>query len=306
VVTGSAHAREVAKELPRLPKENLLIEPVGRNTAAGIGYAAIHAHRRNPKAVLAILPADHFIRDEPKFRGVLTAGLAWAWETGDIVTLGITPDRPETGYGYLRKGEQRGKAGNQPVHRVAAFVEKPDLRKAKRYLASGDYAWNSGIFVLSARRMLEETAYRLPALSRGLAKIEKSLGKKSAAKTLKETFPKLPSISIDYGIMEAAAKEGTVVSLPCRAGWSDVGDFTALAAMLVQKPGRDAVVGTHVGVDSSNLIVYAPEKLVATVGVKDIIIVNVEDTTLICSKKQAQDIRKVVELLKQKKLGRYL
>ncbi|MFQ5692789.1 MAG: sugar phosphate nucleotidyltransferase, partial [Nitrospinota bacterium] len=141
VVTGAGLARAVSGELPRLPKENILLEPAGRSTAASIGYAAIHARRRNPRALLAALPADHFIRDEPKFRRLLRDALVWSRETGDIVTLGVPPDRPETGYGYLRRGGKRGRAGGHPVHRVAAFVEKPGPRRARRYLAAGDYAW---------------------------------------------------------------------------------------------------------------------------------------------------------------------
>ncbi|MFQ5693768.1 MAG: mannose-1-phosphate guanylyltransferase, partial [Nitrospinota bacterium] len=251
VVTGAGLGRAVAEELPRLPKENLLLEPTGRNTAASIGYAAIHARRRDPRALLAALPADHFIRDEGKFRKLLQAALAWSWETEDIVTLGVAPDRPETGYGYLRRGEKRGNSGGYPVHRVALFVEKPDLRRARRYLKNGDYAWNSGIFILSAERGLKETARHLPGLYRGLARIEKSLGTRSERRTLERDFPRLPSISIDFGIMQAAASEGGVASLPLRAGWSDVGDFAALGDLLADKSGGNCVVGYHVGVDSS-------------------------------------------------------
>ena len=306
VVTGAETVSAVAGELPRLPKENLLPEPEGRNTAASIGYAALHARRRNPKALLAVLPADHFVRNEPEFRKLLEAALAWSWETDDIVTLGAPPDRPETGYGYLREGDSIGTSGGYPVHRVAAFVEKPSPRKAKRYLAAGGYAWNSGIFILSAKRVMSEMARRLPALHRGLLRIERSLGKRTERKTLRETFPRLPAVSIDFGLMEAAAREGAVASLPCRVGWSDIGDFGALGDLLSGPSGRNAVVGEHIGVDSGNLIVYAPGKLVATVGVKDLIVVDAGDAMLICARSQAQDVRKVVEALKRKRLDRYL
>ncbi|MEE8110216.1 MAG: sugar phosphate nucleotidyltransferase [bacterium] len=306
VLTGAEMARAVAGELPRLPKENLLVEPAGRNTAASIGYAALHARRRNPRALLAVLPADLFIRDEQGFRRLLQAALAWSWETGDIATLGVPPDRPETGYGYLRKGELRGRAADYPVHRVAAFVEKPSARRARRYLAGGNHAWNSGIFILSAERVLEEIARRLPALNRGLARIDKSLGTRSARKTLEATFPKLPSVSIDFGVMEAAALDGAVVSLPWRVVWNDVGDFSAFAELLTSKTGGNCVIGDHVGVESSNLIVYAPGKLVATVGVNDLIVVATGNATLICHRDQAQEVRRVVKALKRKKLEKYL
>jgi mannose-1-phosphate guanylyltransferase len=306
VVTGAGMARAVAGELPHLPKENLLAEPIGRNTAASIGFAAIHARRRNPKAVLAVLPADHVIGDEPEFRKLLDAALAWCRETEDIATLGVPPDRPETGYGYLRKGSRTGKSGGYPVHRVSAFVEKPNARRARRYLASGKYGWNSGIFILSAQRALDEIARRLPALYRGLMKIEKSLGTRSERKTLQATFPRLPAISIDFGIIEAAAADGSVVSLPLRAGWNDLGDFGAMAKLLDGKPGGNRVLGKHIGVDSSNLIVYAPGKLVATIGVKDLIVAEAGDAILICPRDRAQDVRKVVETLKRKKLDTHL
>ena len=189
---------------------------------------------------------------------------------------------------------------------MAAFVEKPSPRKAKRYLAAGGYAWNSGIFILSAKRVMSEMARRLPALHRGLLRIERSLGKRTERKTLRETFPRLPAVSIDFGLMEAAAREGAVASLPCRVGWSDIGDFGALGDLLSGPSGKSVVVGEHIGVDSGNLIVHAPGKLVATVGVKDLIVVDAGDAMLICARSQAQDVRKVVEALKRKRLDRYL
>lgn len=306
VVTGAGLEEAVCAELPRLPKENLLVEPAGRNTAPSLGLAAIHARRRNPRALLATLPADHFIQDEAEFRKLLEAALAWSWETGEIVTLGVPPDRPETGYGYLRRGGRSGSSGDYPVHRVAAFVEKPDLRRARRYLARRDYDWNSGIFILSAERAVEETAKHVPALYRGLARIEKSLGTRAARRTLEEVFPRLPSISIDYAIMEAAARAGSVSSLPCRVGWSDVGDLSALTALQGEGPGEGLIAGNHVGVDGSNLIIYAPGKLVATVGMKDLIFVDTGDAALICPRERAQDVRRVVEILERRRLEKYL
>ncbi len=306
VVTAAETAGLVTQGLPRLPRNNVLAEPEGRNTAASIGFAAVHARSRNPKAVLAVLPADHHIEEVDRFRLLLQSAIAWSWETDDIVTLGIPADRPETDYGYLRMGERKGSAGGIPVQGVAAFVEKPDRRKAGRYVKSGRYAWNSGIFVLTAHRALDEISRRLPALYRGLMKIDRALGSRQEGRVVKEIFPRLPAISIDYGLMEEAAAEGRVVSLPCRVGWSDVGDFNALGVLLPHSSSGAIAAKHHIGVDCEGLIVYAPEKLVATVGVRDMVVIDGGEAILVVPKKQAQDVRKVVELLKKGKLREFL
>ena len=306
VVTAAEATGMVAENLPRIPKNNILAEPNGRNTAASIGFAAIHARSRNPKAVLAVFPADHYIADLGKFKQLLHAAIAWSWETDDIVTLGIPANRPETGYGYLRIGKKTGNADGVPVRMVDAFVEKPDHRKAVRYVKSGRYAWNSGIFILTADRVLGEISRRLPALYSGLMKIDQALGSKKENQITRKIFPRLPAISIDYGLMEEAAAEGRVVSLACQVGWNDIGDFNALAALLPLSSGGAISAKHHISINSEGLIVYAPEKLVATLGIRDLVVISEGNAILVVPKKRAQDVRKIVELLQKKKLEEFL
>ncbi len=300
IVCGAAHARSAAKLVPSLPKANLLVEPAARNTAPAIGLAALHVARRDPKGVMVVLPSDHHVADIPGFQRQLSVGGAVA-EQGYLVTLGIQPHRPETGYGYIRVGE--------PIdghsRKVAAFVEKPDLARAQEYLASGDYLWNGGIFLFRADVILEAFHVLMPELAKGLDTLAAHLGKSSYSKQLAKIFPKLPSVSIDYGVMEKAEKLAVV---PGDFGWSDVGSFEAMPEVRKKDAAGNVVSGKGALVlESEGCVVLAGEdRPVAVVGMKDVVVVDAGDAFLVVPKARSQEVRKAVEALRARKLQKYL
>lgn len=289
VVTGAAHAEHARRELPELPRENLLVEPVGRNTAPCIGYATWVLKERDPSARLAVLPADHFISDPVSFREHLEAALEAA--TSRVVLLGLVPTRPETGYGYIQAGERVGQARGMDVRAVARFVEKPDRATAEAYLAEGRYLWNGGMFVFPIEAMERELRAHLPELAQGLDALAAS------PEALERLYPQLPSISIDYGVMEKA--QGVAV-LPASFPWSDVGSWDAARELDARRPEDDVKKGDALLVDTSGVYVDARAgRLVALVGVRDLIVVDTKDALLVVERGRSQDVKKVVEALER-------
>jgi mannose-1-phosphate guanylyltransferase len=294
VVCGPGHASLVRKLLKSLPRSNVLIEPTARNTAPAIGLAAAHVAAIEPKGVLAVLPSDQHVADVAGFRTAL-AEAATVAEGGSIVTLGITPNRPETGYGYIRVGDPLVEG----ARRVKAFVEKPDLATAQGYLASGDYLWNGGIFVFRADVMLKSLQQHAPELFPGLTKIQKAIGTSKYAAVLKREFPKLKSISIDYAVAERA---DNIAVIPGDFGWSDVGSFNALPEVRKADAQGNVTAGAQTFViDSKGCVVLGDKRAVAVVGMTDVVVVDAGDALLVIPKDKCQDVRKVVELLKAKK-----
>jgi mannose-1-phosphate guanylyltransferase len=314
VVCGPAHARAVRDMLPRLPKENVIVEPCPRNTAPCVGLAALHVARRDPKGVMAMLPADHHIARPSAFREALAAAAVVA-EQGAIVTIGVRPTRPETGYGYLKLGPRlaasrpaggkraasraagAAKGGLRP-HKVDRFVEKPDAATAARYLAERDYLWNSGIFVFRADVILDEIRRAMPLLGEKLEAIGAALGTPRAARVLKEVFPECPSVSIDYGVME---KSQRITVVPADFGWSDVGSFAALSEVRVPDAQGNVYDGEALILDGRNNVVLAhPGRPLAVIGLDDVIAVDAGDAVLVCRRDKAQDVRKAVDELKRR------
>ena len=301
VVCGPAHARAVRRLLPGLPARNLLVEPCARNTAPCVGLAALHVARREPRGVMAMLPADHHIARPAGFRSALGVAARVA-ERGDIATIGVRPSRPETGYGYLEVGARlalpgRVRRGLEP-HRVKRFVEKPDAATAARYLAQGDHLWNSGIFVFRADVILDEIRRAMPALGAQLDRIAAALGTPRAGRVLKKVFPECPAISIDYGVME---KSDRIAVVPAEFGWSDVGSFAALSDVRAADRQGNVVEGDALVVDGRNNVVLAqPGRPLAVVGLDDVIAVDAGDAVLLCRRDRAQDVRKVVEELRRR------
>jgi len=295
VVCGKRHAPRVRASLRKLPARNVLAEPVARNTAPAIGLATVEVARRDPEGVLVVLPADHHVGDPARFREALSRAVEVA-RSGALVTIGLSPSRPETGYGYIQVGEPL--EGGQGARAVRRFVEKPDAATAARYVQSGEYLWNGGIFVFRAGAMLDAIREHLPGLADGLERIRKkpsSLGK---------VFAALPSISIDYGVMEKARD---IAVLPGDFGWSDVGSFAAIEEV---RP-RDARGNVASGklpllVDCEGCVVLGQDRPLAVVGMKDVVVVDAGDAVLVVPKGKSQDVRKVVELLEERKLSRYL
>jgi mannose-1-phosphate guanylyltransferase len=284
--------------VPKLPAENVIVEPCARNTAPCVGLAAIHVARKDPRGVIAMLPADHHVARPKAFREALAAAAELA-ERGSIATIGIRPSRPETGYGYLKRGPRlaaraRGK-GRAVAHKVERFVEKPDLVTAARYLADGGYLWNSGIFAFRADVILEEIRRAMPVLGEQLDAIEGSLGTPAYRRTLARVFPSCPSISIDYGVME---KSKRIAVVPADFGWSDVGSFAALSEVRPTDHAGNVAEGDALVIDGRNDVVVANGgRAVAVVGVDDVIVVDAGDAVLVCRRDRAQDVRKAVEEL---------
>ncbi len=299
VVCGPAHAPAVRRMLPELPAGNVIVEPCARNTAPCVGLAALHVARRDPRGVMAMLPADHHVARPAAFRAAVAAAARLARE-GAIATLGVRPDRPETGYGYLQLGEALpGRAGGKPRgHRVARFVEKPDHATAARYLAGGGYLWNSGIFVFRADVILDEIGRALPELALRLHRIAAALGTPRAVRVLRREFPACPSISVDYGVMERSDR---IAVVPAEFGWSDVGSFAALPEVRPVDRHGNVLEGEALVVDGRGDVVLArPGRPLAVVGLDDVIAVDAGDAILVCRRDRAQDVRKVVEELRRR------
>lgn len=280
---------------------NLILEPEAKNTAAALGLSAIHLNRIAPEGVMAVLAADHSIRKEEEFRNVLlTAGKAA--EQGHLVTLGIKPNRPETGYGYIKAGEivDTARGGGQSagkVHKVEAFVEKPDLETAKGYVRDGRYYWNSGMFVWKVSTFLAEIARHMPDLAKGLQDIRSSIGTGQEAEVARAVFNGLKSVSVDYGVMEKTDRAAVV---PVEIGWSDVGSWTALEEVSEPDKSGNVIAGNVIDIGSRNSIIYAEKRLVATIGLSDTVVVDTPDATLVCAKDRAQDVKKVVDELRKR------
>lgn len=285
VVAGEQHASLVQQQLPELASANLISEPVGRNTAACIGLASLFIERRDPDAVIVILPADHHIPQSTAFLGAVVMAIQAARERDGIVTIGVKPNRPETGYGYMRIGP----AIDSGVHSVLEFREKPDEKTARHYLESGNYFWNAGIFVVQNRTIQELTRTHLPGHWARLEQIRSVVGTARYGDVLAAIYPTFEKISIDYGVLEKA-DNNYMVHGPFE--WDDLGSWTALDRVVAQDEDDNVVIGRHVGIDTSHCIIYEQTgKVVATIGLRDLIIAQTEHGLLICSKSRAQDVR---------------
>jgi mannose-1-phosphate guanylyltransferase len=301
VVCGPVHAPAVRRMLPKLPRENVVVEPCARNTAPCVGLAALHVARRDPGGVMAMLPADHHIARPAAFRAALAAAAAVA-EDGVIATIGVRPDRPETGYGYLEVGAPlAASTDGDPAlapRRVKSFVEKPDAATAARYLADGGYLWNSGVFVFRADVILAEIRRAMPGLGEQLDAIGAALGSSRAASVLKKVFPQCPSISIDYGVME---KSDRIAVVPGDFGWSDVGSFAALSGVRERDAQGNVVDGDAFVLDGKDNVVLGHRgRPIAVVGLDDVIVVDAGDALLVCRRDRAQDVRKAVDEMKRR------
>ncbi len=287
VVTGAHHAEHARDILSDLPTDNVLVEPAARNTAACIAWATEVIARRSPTAQIAVLPADHHIGDPRAFLRYLE--LAFAAATDHIVLFGIVPERPETGYGYIQRGEKAAGGDDQPVHRVVRFVEKPDRATAVRYVESGDYLWNSGMFVFPAALMLTEIETHLPDLRAGIrACVDHG--------DLEAVYPTLPSVSIDYGVMERSSRTRVI---PSRFDWSDVGSWDSAMDIYPSDEAGNVVLGEATLVDVTTSFIKADAgRRVAVVGLEDVIVVDTPDAVLVVKRGRSQDVKKVVEALR--------
>lgn len=295
VVTGEHLAEATAKAVPGVPRAQILCEPAPRNTAPCIAWATSTIARLDPEALIAVLPSDHFIGDEDEFRSVLERALKTA-AAGRVTTVGIVPTRPETGYGYIEVGEDlEGGAGAKSVVR---FVEKPDRTRAETFLAGGRHIWNAGMFFFRASDMSQLVERHLPELALGVAKIDEAARAGREADVLKSIFPTLPSVSIDTGVMEKAAGLAVVAG---DFGWNDVGSWQSAWELGSPDAAGNALSKGAVAIDAKNNLVRTlgtGKKVVALVGVNDLVVVETEDALLVIPRERAQDVRLIVEALK--------
>ena len=278
----------------RIEADHILAEPAARNTAACIGYAAMEIIKKYGDGIMTIFPSDHFIRDQKAFEEVLKYACNVADSEDCLVTLGIEPTFACTGYGYIRY--DRGEGGSLSASKVLEFKEKPDSETAKKYVESGDYAWNSGMFVWKASVILKQMKELLPEVYECIEKIGDAMGRPDEKAVIKEIYPRIPSISIDYGIMEKASD---VRVISADMGWSDVGSWDNLGEIYEEDEKGNVFAGDHLDIDTSGCITYSEKRLITTIGVSDLIIVETEDAILVCDKNRAQDVKLAVERLKE-------
>jgi mannose-1-phosphate guanylyltransferase len=302
-VTNTAHATAVRKQLPAAARKLVLSEPVGRNTAAAIALAAVHVrHAAGGDALLAVLPADHYIAQPERYREIVHAALEVAREPGCMVVLGIPPTRPETGFGYIERMGEHLRAKGFPVFAVRRFTEKPELQVAKEYVASGNYHWNAGMFFWRVSTFLENLRRHLPKTHTALELLAGHIGKRGYERKLRAIYPKLENISVDYAILEAATRqEGPprVFEIPAEFAWSDIGSWAAVYELLAKQPSANIFAGQGHAIDSEGNFLWSPSKFVAAIGVRDLVVVETSDALLICPRDRAQDIGKVVKWLEE-------
>jgi len=293
VITNREHRETVKEVCPDIPEENLIGEPVGRDTAPAVALAALLVKRRDPEAVFAVLPADHVIHDRSGFQDVLDAAFEAASVQPVLVTIGVGPTYPATGYGYIQVGQEAMESRNLPVYRTLGFKEKPDRETAESYLESGEYFWNAGMFVWSVPTLAAALEEHVPRLSEAFRAMEKDLDSGEAIESVLESrFPKLDKISIDYALMEKAAN---VVLIEAAFDWDDVGEWTAIARHTPSDGSENSVKGDVVLRDCKKTITVSHEgHTTVMLGVEDMIVVTTPDATLVCHKSQTQNLKKLV------------
>lgn len=306
IVTNKVQKGLVMKQLPQIKEKNIIVEPVGRNTAPCIGLAALHVRRVDPKAVMLVLPADHLISEAAEFQRIIELASATARDAGSLLTIGITPTHPETGYGYIQMFNEAGP--NNPffdrgVFRVKTFAEKPNINAAERFLKSGDFLWNSGMFVWRADVILDKIERCLPDLHLELMKIDGAIETPGYQQTLDMVYGLIRGISIDYGVMEKAEE---VFVIPGEIGWNDIGSWDEVYRMSGKDENGNSITGKVIQKDTNNTLIYSNSRVVATIGVDDMIIVDTDDALLICRKGRSQEVKDVADYLKRKQMNEYL
>ncbi len=309
-VTNAEQAAAVRKQLPAAARKQVLTEPLGRNTAAAIALAATHVrHAAGGDALMAVLPADHFIAEPEKYRRIVSAALNLAREQERMVVLGIPPTRPETGFGYVERVNEPSASADFPVFAVKRFTEKPELTLAKEYVLSGSFLWNAGMFFWRVSTFLDNLRKFLPKTHAGLEKLASSIGTRVYERKLHAIYPKLENISVDYAVLEPATRQdgpARVSVIPAEIGWSDIGSWAAVYELLAKQPGENVLAGEGYVFDAEGNFLWSPSKFVAAVGVRDLIVVETSDALLICPRDRAQDVGKIVKWLEEQKLRKLL
>ena len=301
-VTNVEQAAAVRREMRGVPTPHILAEPLGRNTAAAIGLAAIHIEHERGDAVMAVLPSDSYIADVGRYQKLVRAAIQMAQVSGNLVVMGIPPTRPETGYGYIERGGVCARSLGISVFEVRRFTEKPAVLMAKRYVASRRYFWNAGVFFWRTSTFLTALKQFLPATYDALVGLSRFIGKPQYAAQLRRSYARLENISVDYAVMEPATrmKSGFRVEvIPANVGWSDIGSWAAVYELLARKPGDSVSGGPFHVLDASGNYFWSPKKFVAAIGVQDLVLVETDDAVLLCRREHSQDVGKIVKWLEE-------
>jgi len=310
VVTNVNYRNEVKKQLPKIPDENIISEPIGRNTAPCIGLSCIFINKFHSKANVLVVAADHIITDTDDFHRVIKSGLKFVDENGGIVTLGIHPTKPETGYGYIQYDtdmefvtEETDKGQTEKIYKVKTFAEKPNPEVAKAFLESGDFLWNSGMFIFRTDTMMEEIKTYMPELHKSLTYLSDNMLSNEFPKILEEEYSKMKSISIDYGVMEKAKD---VYIIRSHFGWNDVGAWDEVYNISEKDKDGNVKQGRIVTVNSGNNLIINDMKIAALVGVDNLLVINTENGLLICRKDESQTVKEVVDYLRRKGFDQFI
>ena len=296
IMTGSAHVDEVRRQLPRLAADQVIAEPMPRGSGPAIGLGVAIAARRDPDAIVGSFAADHIVTQPERFEAAVRAAIETARD-GYLVTIGIQPSYPETGYGYICSGDAIGKHGDLVVSQVKEFKEKPDVVTATRYVESGDYLWNASMFVWQARTLMEEVQRHLPDLAGALETIAAAWDTPQRDRVMAEIWPEIQDVTIDHGILE---KSDRVAVVPGDFGWTDLGDWHGFGSVACDDPLANTVVNAELlASDVQGAVVMGNGRLVALLGVSDIVVVDTNDALLVCDRSRAQDVRDLVEALKR-------
>ncbi|MCA9735579.1 MAG: mannose-1-phosphate guanylyltransferase [Deferribacteres bacterium] len=298
IVALPIHKDKILEQLPGLPEKNIIVEPLGKNTAPCIGLGALFLRKIDPEAVMAVLPADHLILNEKQFIDDLAHAGALAKKSNALITLGIQPTFPATGYGYIQYDNKQIEEGDHKAYKVKAFAEKPNFETACRFMDSGDFLWNSGCFVWKAETILNEIELHLPTMADGLDDVDKAIGTSEEEETIERVYKQIRNISIDYGVMEQSEN---VYVIPGDFGWNDVGTWSEVYKIRNKDADGNVTSDKHILIDSNGCLVEGNDKVIALVGMQDTIVVDTEDAMLICPKDRSQDVRQVIDMLKRKK-----
>lgn len=303
IIANQAHEKIVKEQLEWLPEGNFIGEPMGKNTAPAVGVIATIINRKDPDAVILVTPADHIIGKEKQFRRLLEVGEQVAAEGSNIVTIGIKPTCPATGYGYIQMAETHRAIEDIEVHKAISFKEKPDPKTAEEYVSSWHYVWNSGMFIWSAKTIMSLFREYAPDIYKLMIRYEGSIGKPNEAKVFDQIYDAFPSISVDYAILEHARN---IFVIPASIGWNDLGSWASLHEIMEKDEDGNAVIGNHVGVDTHNCLIHSKERLVATIGLDNLVIIDTGDVVLVLPAGRSQDIKALLDELKKEGRAKYL
>ena len=285
--------KAVTKDM--IKDENILSEPDARNTAACIGYAAVEILKKYGDGIMVITPADHYIKNVPELTRLFNLAVTTAERTNKLITIGITPTYPSTGFGYIQSENN-----DSEVKPVLSFKEKPDLKTAEDYIASGDYTWNSGMFIWKVSVILDKFKEFVPDIYGDLIKIQNTLGTEKEQETLYKIYPNIRKISIDYAVIEPASLKNEVMVIPGDFGWNDIGSWDMLDVLHSTDENGNISIGDAIQIETSNTYIYSTSRTVTALGVEDLIVVETPDAVMVCRKDKAQDVKKIVDVIANK------